>query len=138
MKYLIPIAIFIISVIAWTFRPIGIENFCEHAYPIPIQEYNTPSKPIGPDDPAEYNGGGSQYTYQGHGIPLAYEQRPMRPPNPSMVKFANGQCRPECCAFSPGRPANFSGTYTCDHGCVCWELPPDINPVMSAIHPGTV
>ena len=57
-----------------------------------------------------------QYIYQGHTVPLAYEDRPAGPresetPDRTMFPLHKYKVAPECC------PA----VYSTDQGCVCWD-----------------
>ena len=52
-------------------------------------------------------------TYFGHGIPLANEEYKTELEKPSVLQYADRQCRADCCT------GPLVVDYSCSHGCVC-------------------
>ena len=67
---------------------------------LPVKEHKKYAKPTG-------------NTYFGHGIPLAGEEYKTQLEGKSVLKYADRQCRPDCCTGSQVIE------YSCSHGCVC-------------------
>lgn len=104
----------VIGLLMWVYYP-AVETFSELEDDISYGNPASMSKRINPYVDINLKGNPDPVVYQGNGIPLIHEDHPTAPDQPSMFKFNDYSCRPECCLYSP---------FGCSNGCVCWEAPP--------------
>lgn len=113
------IGIVILSLLILIFIFKFMYNTCEH--------FSSISEDISDGNPISWSKQSNRYvdmnlkyqqpilTSQGFGHPLLHEDHIIEPVKDSMFYFDRTQCHPSCCPYS---------SYSCSHGCVCWNRSP--------------